>query len=331
MSPRKEKRMDTAAAGRTSKALMTVMVLLVLGACSEVHLVTHAVKQFPDSRPVYLVGQPYQAHGVWYYPAEDYGYDETGIAEVYPPDARPSTTSNGEIFDAGELTAAHKTLPLPSLVRVTNLDNGRAVVVRVNDRGNAPPGRILELSPRAAELLAMPALGTAKVRVTVLAEESRAAAAALQLVPSTATRQGVASDGSPAARSAPRIAVVRDDAPAAPSGGTGRSVPELGDLVAGRTEDDGRFLPAPVVAQLPVDGGPREVYVQAGAFSVFENANRLRARLVSIGPARIDPVIIGDTQIFRVRLGPLSGVEQADSMLASVIAAGVNGAQVVVD
>lgn len=331
MSPRKGTRMGTTAAGPASRVLLAAAALLALGACSEARLVAHAVKQFPDSSPVYLVGQPYQAHGIWHYPAEDYGYDETGIAAAYPPDARPSTTSNGEAFDPGELTAAHKTLPLPSLVRVTNLDNGRAIVVRVNDRGSAPPGRIIELSPRAAELLAMPVLGTAKVRVAVLAEESRAAAVALQLVPSTATRQGVASDGSPAAMAAPRIAVVRDGASAAPAEGAGRRAPEPGDLVAGRIEDDGRFLPAPVVAQLPVDGGPRDVYVQAGAFSVFENAHRLRARLASIGPARIDPVMVGDTQIFRVRLGPLPSVEQADGMLASVVGAGVNGAQVVVD
>ncbi|HEV7368983.1 septal ring lytic transglycosylase RlpA family protein [Arenibaculum sp.] len=309
---------------------MAVAALLVLGSCAEARLVAHAVKQIPDRKPVYLVGQPYEAQGVWYYPAEDYGYDATGIATTYPPDRHPSHTANGEAFDPGELTAAHKTLPLPSLVRVTNLDNGRTVIVRVNDRGTATPGRIIEVSARAAELLAVPALGAAKVRVTLLAQESRAAAAALQMVPSTATRQGVASDGSPAAMAAPRMAVERDGAPASPQA-SGRGAPALTDLVAGRTEPDGRFLPAAVVAQLPVDATRRDVYVQAGAFSVFENANRLRARLTSIGPARIDPVMVGDTQIFRVRLGPLSGVEQADSMLGSVVAAGVNGAQVVVD
>ncbi|MBY0431887.1 MAG: septal ring lytic transglycosylase RlpA family protein, partial [Rhodospirillales bacterium] len=94
----------------------------------------------------YKVGKPYQIKGVWYYPSEDYSYDETGIASWYGPDFHGQYTANGEIFDQNNVSAAHRTLPMPSFVRVTNLDNGRELVVRVNDRGPFAHGRILDLS-----------------------------------------------------------------------------------------------------------------------------------------------------------------------------------------
>ena len=99
--------------------------------------------------------QPYQEFGVWYYPKRDLTYDETGLASWYGEETavlgRP--TANGEVFDPNIATAAHKTLPLPSVVRVTNLDNGKSLVVRLNDRGPFAPGRIIDLSHEGARLL----------------------------------------------------------------------------------------------------------------------------------------------------------------------------------
>ena len=85
--------------------------------------------------PRYKVGDPYQVAGVWYYPERNLKYDETGVGSWYGDEFAGRLTANGEIFDPNKVSAAHKTLPMPSVVRVTNLDNGKSLVVRVNDRG----------------------------------------------------------------------------------------------------------------------------------------------------------------------------------------------------
>jgi rare lipoprotein A len=113
----------------------------------------------------YAVGKPYEVAGRWYSPAEQPHYDEVGIASWYGPQFHRHQTANGEWFDMDYLTAAHTTLPLPSYVRVTNLENGRMLVVRVNDRGPFIGDRIIDLSRMAAETLKMKNEGTARVRV----------------------------------------------------------------------------------------------------------------------------------------------------------------------
>ncbi len=100
----------------------------------------------PPNAGVYKVGNPYQIDNVWYYPREQPDYDETGIASWYGPTFYGKYTANGEIYDGNALTAAHRTLPMPVNVRVTNLDNGKSIVVRVNDRGPYARGRIIDLS-----------------------------------------------------------------------------------------------------------------------------------------------------------------------------------------
>lgn len=128
---------------------------------------------------VYKVGKPYQIMGRWYYPKEDYHYSEVGIASWYGDDFHAKRTANGEKYDMNTLTAAHRTLPLPSVVKVTNLENGRSLVVRVNDRGPYVKDRIIDLSKRAAQLLGYQTKGTAKVKVEIMADESKALKAAM--------------------------------------------------------------------------------------------------------------------------------------------------------
>src|SRR5437016_2373438 len=125
----------------------------------------------PPGQPVYRV-EPYQVKGVWYTPRADYSYDETGLASWYGPGFDQQLTADNEIYDMNQLSAAHKTLPLPSVVQVTNLQNGRSLRLRVNDRGPFVDGRIIDLSRRAAQLLGFETIGTAPVRVRILREES---------------------------------------------------------------------------------------------------------------------------------------------------------------
>lgn len=112
--------------------------------------------------------RPYQVHGVWYTPREDPGYDETGLASWYGDQFHNQRTADGELFDMNLPSAAHRTLPLPSLVEVTNLDNGRRVRLRLNDRGPFVGGRILDVSRQAARDLGFYGKGLARVRVRYL-------------------------------------------------------------------------------------------------------------------------------------------------------------------
>jgi rare lipoprotein A len=114
------------------------------------------------------LGAPYQIGGHWYYPAENPGYDETGTASWYGTKVHGKPTANNEIFDANALTAAHPTLPLPSYLEVTNLANGRKLVVRLNDRGPFLKNRIVDLSYGAAKLLGYVQQGTTQTRVRYL-------------------------------------------------------------------------------------------------------------------------------------------------------------------
>lgn len=113
----------------------------------------------------YKVGDPYKVDGRWYVPAEQPDYDEVGLASWYGDAFHAKATANGELFDMTALSAAHKTLPLPSIVEVTNLGNGRRIRVRVNDRGPFVDGRILDLSRAAAGELGFAGQGLARVRV----------------------------------------------------------------------------------------------------------------------------------------------------------------------
>lgn len=112
-----------------------------------------------------IVGKPYVVKGKRYIPREDKRYDKTGLASWYGSAFHGRMTANGEIYDQYHLSAAHPTFPLPSYARVTNLENGDSVIVRVNDRGPYHPGRIIDLSNKAAEMLEVQNKGTAHVRV----------------------------------------------------------------------------------------------------------------------------------------------------------------------
>lgn len=127
--------------------------------------VTGAARPSAPPAPGVKIGRPYEVFGVTYFPADDRDYDERGIASWYGPTFHAKATANGETYNQEDLTAAHKTLPMPSWVEVTNLDNGRSLVVRINDRGPFVEGRIIDLSRRSAELLGVERPGLARVRV----------------------------------------------------------------------------------------------------------------------------------------------------------------------
>jgi rare lipoprotein A len=321
------------------RGALTLALLGVLAGCAETELAVHNAKrlQEPDAPAEapqvggYKVGKPYQIANVWYYPREDYGYNEAGIASWYGPGFHGRLTANGEIYDQEAMTAAHRTLPMPSLVQVTNLDNGRSVRVRVNDRGPYAHGRIIDMSKRAAELLGFTNQGTAKVRVQILEVESRqlamlasggtaGAAAAPPAVPveSVAVQELPASGGAAPARTTAQAAALPSPPPVSQS-----------DSEPLRLRTATLATPEPVVTQMPVHRS--QIYVQAGAFSQVANAVRLRARLAALGNVQISKALVGSDSFYRVRLGPVASVAQADQLLDLLLGNGFNDARVVVD
>ncbi len=120
----------------------------------------------------YKVGNPYQIEDIVYYPQVYEYYEEVGKASWYGDDFHGRATANGEKYNLGAMTAAHQTLPLPSMVRVTNLDNGKSAIVRVNDRGPFAKSRIIDVSEAAADKLGFKGRGTATVKVELLEKET---------------------------------------------------------------------------------------------------------------------------------------------------------------
>ena len=176
------------------KPLLGVLVVLgLITGCAETKVAKHGPEGVPkrDRAVGYKVGVPYQIKGKWYYPKEDFDYAEAGIASWYGAYFNGRPTANGEIYDMNDLTAAHKTLPLPSMVRITNLENGRSLKLRVNDRGPFVDGRIIDVSRRASQLLGFHHQGIAKVKVEILADESRVLAGLAPDQSSGATTGGV--------------------------------------------------------------------------------------------------------------------------------------------
>lgn len=141
-----------------------------LGVAASPRVLTASSSDIPRGGGRYSLGKPYKIAGKWYHPKLEKNYDRTGMASWYGPAFHGRMTANGEIFDQFALSAAHPTMPLPSYARVTNLKNGRSVIVRVNDRGPFAHNRIIDLSRAAAEALDFISDGTAKVRVQYMGE-----------------------------------------------------------------------------------------------------------------------------------------------------------------
>jgi rare lipoprotein A len=275
--------------------------------------------------PVYKVGTPYQVAGIWYYPQEQASYDETGIASWYGTEFHGRLTADGEVFDRTAITGAHPTLPMPTNVRVTNLENGKSIVVRVNDRGPYANGRIIDLSERGADLLGYKGKGTARVRVIYIGRADLHGPGPAPPAQETPTEVATAVPAAPtqliAASMLPPVTGARIAAERPPAS-LPKPAPQPSPVV--RSEiPDGR------VTQLPVPTATG-IFVQAGAFSSPANAGTVATKLYSLG-ARVMPSTKDGHPIFRVRIGPFQDVGAADAVLGRVQALGHNDVQIVVD
>jgi rare lipoprotein A len=305
-------------AGRTLAAPLGLIIAVALTACSSTPRqpavpapipsppsVPAAPPPAPDAVPDAVPrieprarnGNPpfYDVFGKRYYVlSSSVGYWERGVASWYGPGFHKVRTSTGEPYDMYGMTAAHRTLPLPAYVRVTNLQNGRSVVVRVNDRGPFVGNRIIDLSYTAAAKLDMLRNGTAMVEIRTIdpaAPPPAIAASAPATAPTAPTAAGAAVSPPPAA---PLTAVPVAQAPAAPS-------------------------PA--------------LFVQAGAFADPANAERLAERLRggNLGKVFVRDDQIAGRRMYRVRIGPVPDVADFDRVVAALERAGISDAHLALD
>ncbi len=278
-----------------------------------------------------LYGNPpsYEVFGKRYFVmASSVGYVERGVASWYGPGFHKELTSVREPYDMYGMTAAHKTLPLPAYVRVTNLQNGRSCVVRVNDRGPFVGNRIIDLSYTAAAKLDMLRDGTAMVEVRVLQPVD----------PALDTHLTVASVGALPLASPPAVS---SPAPLASPPSVSPPVPLPSPAAAAAAAPPLTSPPVatpaavpPVIKPAPVTSAPvRTLFVQAGAFAAPDNAQRLADKLRVGGYTQVfvrDDLIAG-RKLYRVRIGPIPDVPEFDRIVAALEQEGVRDAHLALD
>ena len=229
-------------------------------------------------------GPPYQVAGKWYVPAYEPNYDEIGIASWYGPTFHGKESATGETFDEMAMTAAHPTLPIPSLDRVTNTENGKTVIVRLNDRGPFVDDRIIDLSKAAGAALDLHGKGTAKVRVQYVGP-APAEANAAPVQPATQQLAVRSQELAPIAVQPTPVAFV-------------------------------------VPAARPIEA-KSGFFLQAGSFADLGNANLLRDQLRANGPVSIMSVQVNGSEFYRVMVGPWAARADADQAQARLNAAGM--------
>ena len=280
----------------------------------------------------YVVGAPYQVGGLWRYPLESFTLNETGIAVVT---SKGGATANGESFDAANLAIAHRTLQLPAIARITNLENGRQVVVRVNDRGPADPARLVGVTRRVAELLGAANASAFRVRVQVLEGESRQLAAAFQGTAAPAGGRGAASGPAPIqVAAAPRAGVQAESL--APPGGAeaGRQRVAAASPVAAAPVVTASAAAIPLRLPEQVSQGsarPGVLSIECGAFGTPQAGEIMRARLARFGARMSADYDAPRDRSVVVRIGPQANLAAAEGVLRRVLTAGCVDGRIIIE
>ena len=278
----------------TSLSVLFVLTA-VLPACAQLQFGAELAKQGKRTAAsgIYKVGKPYKIAGEWYYPRENTKYDNIGTASWYGPKFQGRRTANGEIFDMNLLTAAHPTLPMPVIVQVTNLENGRSMKLRVNDRGPFKKNREIDLSRRAAEILGFKDKGTARVRVKYLRRAP------------LYNQRGQLISGN----ESDSFVFDKPYTPTRDRYVSAAPIPQV------ETKSlDGQKLPSKQ-SILP----KQKYYVQVGVFSRKDSAEVLRQKLGQIGQVEVSELKSGDRQLYRVRVGPVNSRVDANILVDDVL------------
>lgn len=308
----------------------------------------------------YKIGEAYQIKDVWYTPKEDYAYAESGIAGWYQEE-NGSLTSNGEKYDDDVMSAMHKTLPLPSIVRITNLENGNVAIVRVNERGPYVNNRLIDVSQKAAEALEFNMVGTTMVKVEVLPDESRrlkqeifkangmsmedtllhedsVISADVQINPLNEAPKPLYQPGEENTILYAEEGVQPLNNEQNNSSGIVSITKPIADTVVNSVSISTVSAVQPVQISgksvntseepkliAPISGH----YIQAGAFSNIQNAENLKKSLEEFGPVQLYETTVNDKTLMRVRMGPFETEKNAQELLEKLKTAGYNQAKII--
>ncbi|MBY0292855.1 MAG: septal ring lytic transglycosylase RlpA family protein, partial [Alphaproteobacteria bacterium] len=285
-----------------SQISVVVCLCFLLAACSSGPETPEFCSLGKTVAPKKATSRPYQIKGVWYYPQPHFEYEEEGMASYYGGGdifhGRPTAT--GERFDMNEVTAAHKTLPLPCVVKVVNLENGREIDVKVNDRGPFVEGRIIDLSRRTAQLLGFEKKGTAKVRVYTL-------------VPQSLALHGIDPSSVMLVKaSSPSLPPLVTEAPPPPAAVI--MATSLPDVLFEEQEE------APLLAEVEPLPSPKKpkasastgIFVDVGSYANQAEASALSHSLTQNMASPVQSVTNKGPQPYVVRVGPFPSLSQAN-------------------
>ena len=291
-----------------------IFLILIQGCTSSVEVAANLGKKYliPKEekkriqKPIYKIGKKYNVGGKYYYPKKDLYYNKTGIASWYGPKFHGKLTANGEIYNQYALTAAHKTLPLPSAVKVTNLKNNKSIVIRINDRGPFVNDRIIDLSSKAADILDLKKEGTGLVSVQILREKS--------LYLEKLAKQG--------------------------------SFPEINDLketelpnitipskVAVKIKDtkNQKIVTKKINYNLKNLNKEYKIYIKLASFSSKKNAEIMKKKVSYIDKVKIYKIYKLNKTLYQVKAGPFLSVEKVDQLHSLLLQKGMQGAKIIIE
>jgi rare lipoprotein A len=317
-----------------------------LGGCTQIMVGSHLMKQMGSGSTCSAegslkVGNPYLVDGERYTPINSsYNFKEQGIASWYGSDFHGKATANGECYNMYAFTAAHKTLPLPSIVRVTNLENRKSVVLKVNDRGPFVAGRVIDLSYAAAQSLDVVGHGTAPVLVEAIGgphHHPRGAAGLRGAAPMAMGRNDERAETLPTV--VPSTLEEEELAPQTRdeqmTHAQAEAETKVERMLGVPDPDPSMPSPPPFEKRVFRDTTPLKktlVYVQVGAFGDAVRAQEQQTALAKLYPtARLVPVTTPAGSLQRVQAGPFRSVADADEALRKVLEAGFAGARLQVE
>jgi len=295
--------------------IFVIFLILIQGCTSSIEVAANLGKKYliPKEeqkiiqKPIYKIGKKYNVGGKYYYPKRDLYYNKTGIASWYGPKFHGKLTANGEIYNQYALTAAHKTLPLPSAVKVTNLKNNKSVVLRINDRGPFVNDRIIDLSSKAADILDLKKNGTGLVRVILLKDKS------LLL-------EKLAKNGS-----FPEIA----DLPKA-------ELPIVKIPITTTVKIDGKSKKnnsLKKIIKYDLNNLKKEynIFIQIASFSSSQNAKIMKDKVSYIEKVKIYKKLSRNKTFYQVKAGPFKSVKKVDELHSLLLQKGMQGAKIIVE
>ena len=291
-----------------------IFLFLIQGCTSSIEVAANLGKKYliPKEekkyiqKPIYKIGKKYNVAGKYYYPKKDLYYNKTGIASWYGPKFHGKLTANGEIYNQYALTAAHKTLPLPSAVKVTNLKNNKSIVLRINDRGPFVNDRIIDLSSKAADILDLKREGTGLVRVQILKDKS--------LYLEKLAKRGAF----------PEIEDLKEV-----------ELPNITipNKVAVKIKDtkNQKIVSKKINYNLKNFNKEYKIYIKLASFSSNKNAEIMKKKVSYIDKVKIYKIFKVNKILFQVKAGPFSNVEKVDKLYSLLLKKGMQGAKIIIE